>query len=206
MFNEVRHLQIDIDNNMAHPQRNVQTDAVIDIMCLYTPEALCDENGKKADCDTTDETSIGMMDDKCELAMEETNTAFRESGVTTTANLVYKGLISDDFIEERYMCSALSKMRYNNESYYKEVRDLREQHGADLVTLLTKQILYDYDNKQTDDKRLCGCGDMFANHPLAAFSVVDKNCATGYYSVAHEIGKSSFQIIQFVSYPHPVNR
>lgn len=191
-FNEDRHLQIDIDNDMEHPKRNVQSNNVIDIMCLYTPEALCDESGQDADCDTTNERSIDMMDDKCELAIEETNTAFRESGVTATANLVYKGLISN-FTEERYMCSALSKMRYNTESHYKEVRDLKTQYGADLVTLLTKQILYDYDRKQTDDKRLCGCGDMFADHPLAAFSVVDKSCATGYYSVAHEIGKSSIQ-------------
>ena len=205
-FNEDRHLQIDIDNNMEHPKRNVQNNAVIDIMCLYTPEALCDEIGKGAGCDTTDERAIGMMDDKCELAIEETNTAFIESGVTTTANLVYKGLISDDFTEEHYMCSALSKMRYNTESYYKKVRDLRTQYGADLVTLLTKQINYDHDMSQhTDDLRLCGCGDMFADHPLAAFSVVNKDCATGYYSVAHEIGKSSLQIIRFVSYLSPVN-
>lgn len=201
-FNDDRQLQIDIDNNMEHPKRNVQSNAVVDIMCLYTPEALCDEIGKDAGCDTTDEMAIGMMDDKCELAIEETNTAFIESGVTTTANLVYKGLISDDFKEERYMCSALSKMRYNIESYYQEVRDLRTQYGADLVTLLTKQVKYDRDGS---DIRLCGCGDMFANHHMAAFSVVDKSCATGYYSVAHEIGKLSFQIIRFVSYPPPVN-
>jgi hypothetical protein len=182
-------LTFDIKNTIDYPTRKVkqqESGEEIAIMCLYTPEALCVENEQSAQCDTNNMDFIEVMNNKCELAIDETNTAFFMSGVTTTAKLVYAGLIADDYTEEQYMCSALGGMRDTTNSKYSRVRVLREKYKADLVTVIAHAVLFPDDGNEV---ALCGCGDIFSNNAQAAFSVVDKQCATGYYSIAHEIGK-----------------
>lgn len=185
-----RKLVMKIDNTTdSSIRRSVAqggNDSVVDVMCLYTPEALCRENGQKSGCDTSNSKFIATMDDKCELAMEETNTAFRMSGVGTSANLVYSGLISPDFQEEKYMCSVLENIRSSNEAVYQRVRDLREKYKADLISVIAHSVVA---NIGAGDFAVCGCGDIFQNNKQYAFSVVDRTCATGFYSFAHEIGK-----------------
>jgi hypothetical protein len=57
-----------------------------------------------------------------------------------------------------------------------EVHALRDQHAADVAILITKS------------GDACGiASDIYASEDTA-FAVVGQNCATGYYSFAHEIG------------------
>lgn len=183
-----RALHETIGNTSDTSSRNMATgdiDTVVDIMCLYTPDALCRENGQALGCNTSNTKFIATMDSKCELAVEETNTAFRMSGVDTTANLVYSGLISNDYQEEKYMCSSLDFIRSSNDPVYQRVRDLRNQYKADLISILANSVVANFGGR---DNPVCGCGDIFQNNNQYAFSVVDRTCATGYYSFAHEIG------------------
>jgi hypothetical protein len=184
-----RKLLTKINNTAEASSRNMAEgtiDSVVDIMCLYTPEAMCRENGQRSGCDTNNSKFIATMDDKCELAIEETNTAFRMSGVQATANLVYSGLISTDFQEEKYMCSVLDFIRSNKDPIYQRIRDLRDQYKADLVSVIAQNVVA---NVGASEFAVCGCGDLFQNNNQYAFSVVDRTCATGYYSFAHELGK-----------------
>lgn len=158
---------------------------VVDVMCLYTPQALCAVNGQKGGCNLKNIEFIKRMNGKCELAIDETNVAFQESGIHASANLVYSGLISEGYEEEEYMCDALNMFRSSNAAAYRAVRELREQYAADLVTVIASDVVTDINGQ---DRQICGCGDMFNSHSMAAFSVVHNQCATGYYSTAHELG------------------
>lgn len=149
--------------------------SVIDIMCLYTPEAVCSILGG-GKCDATTPVLSKIMEDKCRLSISETNVAYKESGVLTTLNLVYTGLVDSKYKEENDMCSTLQLIRSSDDKIYKNIRDLRETYKADLVTILV------------DNQQYCGCGDIFNSDPNAAFSIVNHLCSVGYYSVAHEIG------------------
>ena len=191
-MNGDRQLEIEIENSIDHPRRisNQQNSAkvMIDIMCLYTPAALCDENGQSAECDISNEDFIALMDNKCELAIDQTNTAFSLSGVNTEVTLVYTGLIANDYTEERYMCSALGGMMHGTDSNYSHVRELRNKFKADLVTVIAKNVKASINGIDTP---ICGCGNVFNGQADSAFSVVNQICATAasVYSIAHEIGK-----------------
>lgn len=149
--------------------------SVIDIMCLYTPEAVCSIVGG-GKCDATKPAFSKIMEDKCRLSIAETNVAYKESGVLTTLNLVYTGLVDSNYKEEKDMCSTLQLIRSSDNKIYKNIRDLRETYMADLVTILV------------NNKQYCGCGDIFNSDPNGAFSIVNHLCSVGYYSVAHELG------------------
>lgn len=149
--------------------------SVIDIICLYTPQAVCSfSNG--GTCNPTNVNLQKIMEDKCRLSMLEANVAYKESGAETSLNLVYTGLVDANYKEESDMCATLNMIRSNSGKAYQNIRALRETYKADLVTMLVSSTQY------------CGCGDIFNGNPDAAFSLVSHHCATGYYSVAHEIG------------------
>ena len=158
----------------------------IDIMCLYTPDALCYTNGNTNEpCDITNPELLEVMDEECNLAVNQTNVAFENSQVQARIRLIYSGLT--DFKEDKYMCKALEEDSIRNEEKYETVRSLRDDHGADLVTILTTPIL----NPANDLPQFCGCADQFNKNPSYAYSFVNKLCATNekYYSFSHEIGE-----------------
>ena len=73
------------------------------------------------------------------------------------------------------MHTDLSRLRETSDGYIDEVHAQRNQYKADLVVLLVGRGNY------------CGVGYQNANKDMA-FSVVGQNCATGYYTFAHELG------------------
>ncbi len=158
--------------------------SVIDVMCLYTPDALCDEvralvTKSGTTCDPTNQSYIKIMDDKCLLGVEETNIAYRTSGVLTSLNLVYSGLIENGYQEmSDDICGTLDLMRSSNDATYRRIRQMRESYRADLVTLMVS------------DKSWCGCGDTFDGDSSSAYSVVNNRCATGenfwYFAISFE--------------------
>ena len=197
-FIDRRQLEGELETMHIMTERDLQegddNGDVIDVMCLYTPEALCGENNEGTGCDTNNIYFIATMTEMCELAMQETNTAFNKSGVLTSVNLVHSGLIASDYIEEELGRDVVAYLRTSDDTIhqhgvYQNVRALRDEYNADLVTLIVNKVAMLSGGNTVP---VCGVGSVFNGNSNSAYSAVLRGCATGYYSIAHEIGKGHF--------------
>jgi hypothetical protein len=80
------------------------------------------------------------------------------------------------YVESADMALDRDRFRINGDGFMDEVHGLRNQHAADIAILITKSGNY------------CGIAAAIGAVADTAFAVVGQNCATGYYSFAHEIG------------------
>jgi hypothetical protein len=141
--------------------------SVIDVMVAYTPLARSDVGGTAA--------MQGMID----LAITESNAGYRNSDVNQQLNLVHT-------VEVNYSETApswpdtLIRLSNTDDGYLDNLHNLRNVYGADHVVLFIKKGVW------------CGVAylmmDVSPVFEVAAFSVIDTSCATGYYSFAHELG------------------
>jgi hypothetical protein len=110
------------------------------------------------------------------LAVSETNTAYAQSGISTRLRLVkthYDASYNDKTTSWE---TTLGYLRNNGDGQLDYVHAMRNQYGADFVSLLV------------DTGSYCGIGYRPDNPTAAdAFSVVMWSCATGYYSFGHEM-------------------
>eukprot|EP00554_Chaetoceros_debilis_P014492 CAMPEP_0194118214 /NCGR_PEP_ID=MMETSP0150-20130528/34523_1 /TAXON_ID=122233 /ORGANISM="Chaetoceros debilis, Strain MM31A-1" /LENGTH=642 /DNA_ID=CAMNT_0038809521 /DNA_START=51 /DNA_END=1976 /DNA_ORIENTATION=+ len=157
--------------------------SVIDVMCMYTPAALCDEvqflvRRTGVECDQSNSEYQNIMREKCQLGIEETNVSYQASGINTRLNLVHSDIIGLNYVESHYdMCNLLDDFRDSDIEVYRNIRNLRNTYRADLVITMLA------------DSKYCGCGDAYdSGNASAAYSVVNISCSTGYYSFGHEIG------------------
>jgi hypothetical protein len=156
------------------PVANVDDGSTIDVLVVYTPAALAAAGG-----------AVGMQS-LIATAVAETNTGYQNSGVVQRLNLV--GAQEIVYTESGTTTSAMSvdlgRVAGTSDGYMDSVHALRDAVGADVVSLLVSG----YDNPSG----ACGIAYLMAgNNPAfapSAFSVVDVDCATGYYSFGHEIG------------------
>jgi hypothetical protein len=116
----------------------------------------------------------GDIDALIQLAIDETNQGYANSGVGTRVTLAHKYQTS--YREAGDVGSDLGRFRGKGDGAADEVHDLRDQHAADVAVLLTGSA-----------GGTCGVGYLDARADYA-FAVVAQNCATGYYSFGHEIG------------------
>ncbi len=151
--------------------------STIDVMCLWTPQALCAENGQQPGCNVHNVNYNNVMRNKCNLAIRETNVAYENSGVLTLLNLVYSGIIHDQYVEEENMCDMLPLFQRSGDIAYRHVRQLRALKKADLVHMIVNE-----------DHMQCGCGNVYNGNSDQAYSVSHRECTTGYFSFGHEIG------------------
>jgi hypothetical protein len=129
-----------------------------DVMVAYTPDA---------------KAAAGDIDALIQLAIDETNQGYAASGVNTRLNLVHA--YQAKYADTGRVSTDLNRLSTPGDGYLDEVNGLRDQHGADVTILLTG----------SSD----ACGVAYLNPSASkAFGVVAENCATGYYSFAHEIG------------------
>lgn len=134
------------------------TGAVIDVLVAYTAQA---------------ETEAGNIQALIQLAIDESNLIYGKSGVQPRLRLVHSYRTS--YTQHSDMGTDLGRLRDTGDGHIDEIHARRDQHRADLVTLLIGRSNY--------------CGIAYLNASEAnAFSVVAQNCATGYYSFAHELG------------------
>ena len=139
---------------------------VIDVLVVYTAAARAAQGGTAA------------METLVNLAVSETNTAYANSGITTTINLAH--MVEDSYVETGNFNTDLTRLRSKTDGYMDGVHALRDAHDADQVTLITTGT--------------ASCGIAYVmttlstNFESSAFSVVARTCATGYYSFSHEIG------------------
>ncbi|MCP5107583.1 MAG: hypothetical protein GY950_29615 [bacterium] len=139
----------------------------IDILVVYTADARAGVGGTTA------------MENMIDLAVAETNTGYGNSGVSQRLRLVHTAEVA--YSESGFNSSTtLSRLQKTSDGYMDDVHTLRDTYGADEVVLIVNST------------SSCGIGYVMQFPTTAfapyAFAVVSKNCATGYYSFAHELG------------------
>jgi hypothetical protein len=133
----------------------------IDVLVLYTPQARTAAGGTAA------------IQAIAQSAVDASNTAYANSGITTRLRMVHTGEAGDEtglsFVDNLYWLAGDP-----------DVAQLRDTHGADLVSLLI------------NTGGACGVAFIMSSpSPTFApsgFSVVNHTCAVGNLSFAHELG------------------
>jgi hypothetical protein len=140
---------------------------VIDVMVLWTPAARIAKGG-----------TVSAIQSTVAAAVANANTAYVNSGVPAQLRLVYSGEVN--YTQSSSSLTDLGALTSTSDGKLDEVHTLRNQYGADVVTLI---------GTWTD---ACGYGYMMpapsVNYASYAFNVVALNCAVGNLSYAHEVG------------------
>lgn len=139
------------------------SEARIDIMVAYTDDARA-AAGKTAPIKATILT-----------ALNETNDSYLNSGATTRLRLVHVEEYS--YTETGNLETDLTRFRNNGDGYFDSIHTLRNTYGADMVALIVE-----------NGGAYCGLASAIMASATNAFQVVDRECATGYYSFGHEFG------------------
>jgi hypothetical protein len=139
----------------------------IDVMVVYTAAA------RDAAGSTT------AIESQIDLAVVETNQGYANSGVTQRIRLVHKEEIN--YNESGFdWNTALNRLQNTTDGYMDNVHTLRDTYHADVVVLIVSASNY------------CGLGYLMQtvspSFAAYAFCLVSQDCATGYYSFAHEMG------------------
>ncbi len=149
------------------PPRSIQTpratervaEVTLDVMVVYTAEARVATGGTAA------------MEALIQLFVAAANTTYANSLVNISLRLVYAGEVA--YNESGSAMTDLNRLTFLNDGYLEEVHALRDQYGADVVSLLVND--FDY----------CGIAWLYFG-PTRAFSVVDFGCGSATF--VHEIG------------------
>jgi hypothetical protein len=139
----------------------------IDVMVVYTAAA------RDAAGSTT------AIESQIDLAVVETNQGYANSGVTQRIRLVHKEEIN--YSESSFdWNTALNRLQNTTDGYMDNVHALRDTYHADVVVMIVSANNY------------CGLGYLMQtvspSFAAYAFCLVSQDCATGYYSFAHEMG------------------
>ncbi|MDP6941406.1 MAG: M12 family metallo-peptidase [Planctomycetota bacterium] len=153
--------------NSGGGSRNSGGNPDVDIMIVYTTKAMNNQGG------------INGMNSLINLAVTETNNGYNNSQVNQRLNLVHSEEMVG-YTEPSSFSTMLSNLRGKNDGKMDNVHTLRDQYGADVVSLFVNGSQY------------CGIAYLMTNvsHSFEsnAFNVVSRSCATGYYSTGHELG------------------
>ncbi len=132
---------------------------VIDVMVVYTGEARAAAGGTDA------------MQALAQAFVEGANTHFTNSQVNARVRLAHAAEIN--YVESHNASTELDRLTNPADGYMDEVHVLRDQYGADQVTLLVNQFNY--------------CGIAWLHYgSTRAFSVVDFGCGASTFT--HELG------------------
>jgi hypothetical protein len=138
----------------------------IDVMVVYTEAARIAAGGTSA------------MENLIALAVTETNDSFTNSAINPRLRLVHTAEVS--YTETGNMSTDLSNLRSASDGNMDEVHSWRDTYYADQVSLIVNSGGY------------CGIGYLMSSVSSSfasyAFTVVRRDCATGYYSYGHEFG------------------
>ena len=146
------------------------TSSQIDVMVLWTPNARAAAGGASA------------IQSLVNLAVANANTAYVNSQINTQLRIVYSGELA--FVETPSSITGdLTKLTSTSDGNIDQVHTLRNQYGADIVTLMGAGY---------SSAGYCGIGYLMGSPSTSfasyAFNVVDRACAAGNLSYAHEVG------------------
>lgn len=142
----------------------------IDVMIVWTPAAETAAGGRAA------------MESLALNSVANTNLVYRNSGIGAQLTLVYAAPVN--WVETPTSISTdLNAIRSSGDGKLEEVHALRTQYGADVVSLIGQGYA---------KSGACGIGSLMTtvstSFASAAFNVVDRTCAVGNLSYAHEVG------------------
>jgi hypothetical protein len=141
--------------------------ATFDVLVVYTSAARLAAGG------------VAPMNALVDLAIAETNTAYANSQIAPRMRLAHKTEVA--YTESGNPSTDLSRLSSLNDGQLDVVHGLRDDYGADLVSLLVSQM-----------SGACGIGYLMTNlstgFASSAFSVTQIGCATGNYTFGHELG------------------
>jgi hypothetical protein len=143
------------------PAKGAPKDATINLIVAYT---------KKAASHYTD-----IVKDLIDVAIAQTNQSFSDSGVDNV-RVKLAHAYETDYVEKGSHFDHVYRFRNKDDGYMDEVHDLRDKYGADAAVLVA------------DDPMGCGLSIRVGADAADAFTVVDHECASTMYSLAHEIG------------------
>ena len=158
----------------ARPEAATDDGSFVDVVVVYTPAARAAYGGTSAILSAIN------------TAVTETNTGYANSGVIQRVRLAAAQEISytESGTTTTSMRTDLDRVTGTSDGYMDTVHSLRDTYHADLVSL----FVTGYNNQYG----ACGIAWLMpGNYPsfaTNAFSVVDIECATGYYSFGHEMG------------------
>ena len=135
------------------------TGDTIDVMIVYS-------NQTAAAAGATIGTQI-------QAAVDRANLAYANSGIATRLRLVHYQQVA--YNESTSFDTDLNRLTTAGDGYLDEVPALRTAHGADLVSMFVENGQY------------CGIGWLGPNASYG-FTVVNRGCAGGNLSFAHEVG------------------
>ena len=140
---------------------------VVDVMVVYTPAA------------ASAVSSQGGIESLIATAIAESNAAYQNSAINMQLNLVHTEQVDYAAASGSSGWSTdLNRLAGSSDGYMDTIHATRDAVGADMVALI-----------RAGEATYCGIG--YLNNSLTAggaFSVTRYNCATGYYSFAHELG------------------
>jgi hypothetical protein len=132
----------------------------INVMVVYTASAA---------------TAAGNIASKIQLAVDETNQSYANSGINISFNRVYTGQVT--YSEAgRTFSQHVSALQSTTDGIMDNVHTLRNTYAADLVMLVV------------NDTEACGQAAAINATASSAFATSDQSCITGYYSFGHELG------------------
>ena len=141
--------------------------STIDVMVAYTPAARDAAGG------------VPAMQALIALGVTETNAAYANAGVIQRIRLVHAVEVS--YTESGDFATDLNRVAGKTDGYIDNIHTLRDQYGADAVSLWIESA-----------GSTCGVARVMTTVSVGfesnAFNVVNRSCATGYYSFAHELG------------------
>ena len=108
------------------------------------------------------------------LAVAETNAGYARSGVRHRVEMA-GNVYASEYRDSGSLRTDLLRLAKTNDGVIDWIHTRRNEQRADLVTLITA------------GGDACGVGYLNSS-ASDAFTVVTKNCATGYYSYGHELG------------------
>jgi hypothetical protein len=131
----------------------------ITVIVAYTPSA------------SAQVTDIGGL---IQLAVDEANKSYINSGIYIRLVLVHAYQVT--YTESGSFDTDLTRFKTPADGYMDDIHTLRNDYKADIAVLIINNDQY------------CGLADTILADADEAFATVYYDCATGYYSFAHEIG------------------
>lgn len=177
-LHDARHLVVEVDENalpLDHPPSygrvfdraaplpaqapQAEANTVIRVLVNYTP---------------TVASVSGDINGLINLAVAESNQGYTNSGVQITLQLAAKSQVS--YTETGNFDTDLARYRGTSDGYMDSIHSQRNTNTADVAVIMVNNSAY------------CGLASAIGASASTAFAEVYWDCATGYYSFAHEIG------------------
>ena len=150
--------------DLVPPTSQADGGAIIDVMVVYTDVVAI---------------ASGNIDAEIQLAIDETNQSYANSGINQRLRLVHSQEVVYD--ETGDMFADLDCITSSSDNCLDQIHTWRDIYGADVVCLWVE-----------NGGAFCGLAWLMttvsSTFESSAFSVVDRGCATGNFTFGHELG------------------